>query len=177
MPWYQHAAAGKLQLRKYPDNWAGAAAASPTNRPLLPRRQMVPKVCAWPPARHWEGWHRGCQAQGCSPEPSSCSWAPPVYTCNTGHTKTWFGIPVCFCKSYNKTCICKSSCSYRLIPPQHHQVMLIIYIILYYIYIKWLTDYRPKILRLTYTPLMLHQPLLFRATGALFCQWLWLKDS
>lgn len=83
--------------------------------------------------------------QAAAEHPNSHSW--PLYTCNTGCTKTWFGIPGCFCESCNKTCICKASCSYKLIPLQHNLAMLIEYII----YIKWLTDSRPKILRLWHT--------------------------
>lgn len=41
--WQQHVATGNLQPRKYPDNWAGSAAASPTNRLLLTRRQWSPR--------------------------------------------------------------------------------------------------------------------------------------
>lgn len=139
MAWQQHAAAGKLQPRKYPGNWAGAAAASSTNQLLLPRRQRSPRhtnghLPQRLPAKHLQGSQRGCLAQERSPPALELQLSTrhlhgrPLYTCNTGHTKTWFGIPGCFCKSCNKTCICKASCSYRLIPPQHNLVMLIIYI-------------------------------------------------
>lgn len=118
--WQHHVVNGKLQPRKCPDSWLGAAAASPANQLLLLWRQWVPEHTSEPsprrfPARHWEGLQYSCLAQGYSAPalelqlgtPDLQSWS--LYTGSTGHTKTRLGILKCLCKSHKKTCICKVS--------------------------------------------------------------------